>query len=271
MAEENTASETQRDLLPLDSEGRVVSWTMRGTGALRRHLFRPVTPEAARKFWKDLNPLIEPGGLERANAQVLGSYQSLWMELIRGVEGYALAGGRDFAALPDWKLRVPQGDRRRAIEWMVGPPPYGAGVSPADSETEYETGFDVVRLDALWNEDPPGAMRWHTGLTHKFQPRTEQEEADLRGELSRHFTVGGSRRGLTRPATRALVLVRFYDRMIRGVGGYGLSSHALGEREEIIARMDPFHKLAAVERWLEGSSDVIQPDPPRRVDDEEEE
>lgn len=227
-------------LLPLHSEGRVVCWKLRSSGRVIRHRFSPLSFEAAKRYWREAR---DPAAMVQAEL-------SLWALLAAGIEGYPGIEGAD------WKQRLPEGDRRRAVQWLTR-------VDFSTKEIEFTPAGDVVTLDALWNENAAGEMHWYTGLEHVFRPRTPEDDAWLRDFLSRHLTVGGARRGsATRPPAWQIVYCHFYDRMIESVSGYGVQGHALTEKEEIANFMDPFHKFTAVLRWLAGEMDVEEPTKP---------
>lgn len=117
----------------------------------------------------------------------------------------------------------------------------------AEDVVEIEPDCEVVRLDALWNDDGAymGAMTKFEGLVHRFTPPTAAHQQRFSREMSRSMIVGGSRDAKTVHAVRQKVLVRLYDELVLSVEGYGAQGAPLANREEIVLHMDLLHKVTA--------------------------
>jgi hypothetical protein len=244
---DHAALDTQHSaLLPLDSPQRIVSWRDRQRNRDRRHIFRPPERRVVRQFYREMNPSLDAEGRISPEAHLLAAHLNLYSACIVCAQGYVVETG-DLMALPDWQRRIPEGDRRLAAAFLGHVVP---SRGDTDNLPDLEAEHDVVILDALWNESEPGKMQWHTGLIHRFAPMTAEDELELRNQLTRSYAVGGSRAGRTIQPVRELVLLRFYDRKIRSVEGYSLHGEPIAAVEEIVQFMDPFHKIAAMDRLL---------------------
>lgn len=116
----------------------------------------------------------------------------------------------------------------------------------------------TVKLNALWNESAPGAMKEFRGLEHRFRvPTADHRRRYLKGR-NRAFIAGGSRRGLTIIPSSHAVMLRLYDELIESVEGYSVGGAPLSGREAIAREMDLFHKQAAVSHLFPASDRAQQ-------------
>lgn len=226
------------DLLDLDCSQRVVTWTDRPTGRVRRHVLKRIEKADLKEFYRarDDNPL--------------GALVALYRKLAIGAGGYVVRGA-ELMEFENWRELIPGPDARQVIDLLLTLTPYH-GADHDDIHPE----FDVVRLNAIWNPPAPpascrpGEMQWHLSLEHRFARMTTEDEAELKDQRTRGITVGGSRSGRVLKPIEELVLMSWHDRQIREVAGYAVGGQPLASVEEIRQWMDPFHKLAAVQQWL---------------------
>ena len=233
MAEEET---NPQQPLELGGEERVVAWRRTGKPQIYRHVFRRPTDADAIGFYRARQRAHEAGRF-----QVSPEMLELYRDLIVRVDGYGVIAPQ----------RVPQGERLVAVNLLTNVRPSKSWAGEPDAE------HDVVALDALWHDEGTGAMKWSRGLLHRFAPLLKEQEDQLQEKLTRAKLVGGSRNGRTIKATRERVLIEFYTTQIRSVDGYQLNGRpAQGDV------MDPFHRVAAVERLLAGALDIELPEAP---------
>ena len=234
------------NLLPLDAPERtVVMWSK---GAPLRHVLRHPTNADVIAYFKGF---VTRESAETKSLDVQTPALALYRALAVRAEGYG-SGVLSGEAL----ARVPVGHRIGAINAL------GMVEEDPDALLDFHPEFDSVALRAAWGE------RWFSGLVHHFAPLTQQEELKLSRELNRCVVVGGSRKGETIHALRQEVLLPWWDLQIRAVAGYEGYTY---RSTELISRMCPFHKLAAMERWLAGPADVAFPVKPGEVPNETEE
>jgi len=228
------------EALELGGEERVVAWRRKGKEHVYRHVFRRPMDADAVRFYRARQRAHEDGRFQTSPEML-----ELYRELIVRVEGYDHSDPQ----------RVAQGERLVAVNLLTNVRAANAWEGEPDPE------HDVVALDALWHDAPSGAMKWSRGLLHRFAPVTKEEEDALQEKLTRAKVVGGSRTGKTLKATRERVLIEFYDAQIRSVDGYSYGGYPV-DRHKLPEVMDPFHKVAAVERLLAGALDIELPEAP---------
>ena len=226
------------DLLALDATERVVSF--RAGGVVRRHIFRPPTIEDARTFFRARQKQTDLLRSGSNDADGDAPTRALYETLCQRAEGYTVRGGVPLDSLAVWRERLPLAHRLRAVELLTQ-----VSISRDDAVAEIDPEYEITVLEALWNEAQPGEMRQFSGLVHRFEPVTAEEHQAFRRDCAKSVVVGGSRKGLTFFPSPENVLLRIYDKKIHSVEGYACGGVALAA-EDIAARMDPFHKVAAV-------------------------
>ncbi|MBZ5703238.1 MAG: hypothetical protein LAN84_15505 [Acidobacteriia bacterium] len=233
---------TQGTLLALDLPERQVSWR-NSRGEARLHTFRRIGAE----FWNGYFSRIAVES-DRTSRTIDVSSAALWLyrEAILRVAGISVRGGGNLTDLPNWQERIPMGLRLQAIGLL------SSVEASAEDIVEIEPECEVVRLDALWNDDGayPGAMTKFEGLVHRFTPPTAAHQQRFSREISRSVIVGGSREGKTIHPVRQKVLVKFYDELILSVEGYGVNGAPLAHRDNIVREMDLLHKVTAAAQLL---------------------
>jgi len=224
-------------LLMLDAAERSACWR-NAQGQVRRHVFRRIGAE----FWNGYFGRIMLES-DRKGRTIDTASAALWLyrEAAIRADGFSVRGGGNLTDLPNWQERIPMGQRIQAVDML------SSVELSAEEIAEIEPECEVVRLDALWNEDSdnPGAMRKFSGLVHRFTPPTAAHQQRFSREMSRSLIVRGSREAKTIHPARQKVLLTLYDELILSVEGYGAKGEPLASREAIIAEMDLFHKVAA--------------------------
>lgn len=236
----------EKTLFPLDAE-RVVKLKL--GGALYAHVFRPCTEEEAREFFRAsmielcLGFAASRSGGEGRDAEA--PRRALYAALILRVEGYRVKGGGEISALPKWQERIPLAHRMLALDRVTQ-------VAPDESETsmEIEPEYDVTILSALG----------YSGLVHRFEPVTAEDQHAFNRDSTKAKAIGGSRTGATLAPAWQNILIRLYNKKIRQVEGYkfggdsaiagisnGDGTGAVIDIPAIVAQVDPFHKVAAIQ------------------------
>jgi hypothetical protein len=167
-----------------------------------------------------------------------------------GAEGYTTANGQPVTATEGWQKLLPLAHRLTAGLQLVA---VAELLDP--SADAFTLGFEDVYLDAFW-----GTERF-TGLRHRFRTPSGEHQARLSRASSRSVILGGSRRGTTRWLGAQATLADLYDDLIEEVEGYSVNGTPLSGREQIVAEMDTFHKVAAAE-LLFSPAEVAEPEEP---------
>lgn len=167
-----------------------------------------------------------------------------------GAEGYPTANGQPVTATEGWQKLLPLAHRLTAGLQLVA---VAELLDPAADA--FTLGFEDVYLDAFW-----GTERF-TGLRHRFRTPSGEHQARLSRASSRSVILGGSRRGTTRWLGAQATLADLYDDLIEEVEGYSVGGTPLSGREQIVAEMDTFHKVAAAE-LLFSPAEVAEPEEP---------
>jgi hypothetical protein len=247
---ENRAATEQNALLPLDSPERAVSFRSAG-GKILRHVFRRFTAtdwdscfaHMIAEFAKEKDGYTQTIDMDYA-------YLVLYERAIERVEGYETPGGIEPSKLPDWPECIPQHHRLRVMS-LITNVSYSDDVAD-DSVLEAE-GVSV-KIDAVWNETRPGAMKQYRGLVHHFAAPTKQHRRRVIKAKSRARVVGGGgKNGVTIIPSGHGVLTALYDELIERVDGYAVNGRELTGKSEIASQMDAFHKASAVAQLFQAS------------------
>jgi hypothetical protein len=238
------------ELLPLDSAARMA--VFRSGGKTYRHAFRRFAAADWDSFFVHVVAEFkrEKGGFMQV---VDMDYASLvlYARAIQRVDGYQTRDGRAPHELPTWPECIPQHHRLAAMGLVMN-----VTHSEAGDDSMLEAESVPVTIDAMWNEDAPGAMKQYRGLVHHFASPTAEHRRRLLKAKNRAFVAGGSRNGTTVIPSGHGVLVKLYDDLIERVDGYSIAGRALAGKEEIVREMDAFHKSAVVARLFQTSAGI---------------
>jgi len=241
-AGEGSAATKKPELLPLDIPERVSMFKIRETGALRRHVFKPITPADVDAYFSSMTIATERKSSDSMEYHIDArtNILKLYERAIKRVEGYSLTDGRDVMALPNWKDRVPGVHRVRATEILM---------KVTQSESGADLGIDpeaeFVSLDAFWSAGDCG-MFHYDGLIHRFSPPTIEHWRKLNNHSTRTTAVGGSKSQRTIYPKLNGVYLELYDALILSAEGYSIGGQPVSGREQCVSQMDCFHKIAAV-------------------------
>jgi len=241
---------TQGTLLALDLPERNVSWR-NSQGQVRTHVFRRIGAD----FWNGYFSRITIES-DRTSRTIDTSSAALWLyrEAVVRATGFPVRGGGNLTDLPNWQDRIPMGLRLQAIGLLSSVEVSGQEIA------EIEPDCEVVRLDALWNDDAvhPGSMMKFEGLVHRFTSPTAAHQHRFSRENSRSVIVGGSREGKTIHPVRQKVLVKLYDELIQSVEGYSIAGRPLGDPAEIAREMDFLHKVTAMSELMSWTGEEMK-------------
>jgi hypothetical protein len=219
---------------------RVISFKLKKTGGVIRHVFRSPTREDAIEFFKGQEVKQDDG---TSTVDVITPSLQLYAKLAIRAEGFAVNGGGHICDLPDWQQRIPRNDRFMAIYWLT------RVIRDPNRQPEADPDDDIVFLSAISGESAPGELLWTTGLVHRFAPMTQQDDLELNRKVSRGLVIGGSRNGAIVRPLKQKIFLELYDKKIRSVEGYDC------EPREV----DPFHKIEAISQLVSASSDIEMP------------
>ncbi len=238
------------ELLPLDAPERIA--VFKSGGKTYRHIFRRFTAADWEKFYAGVVVEFKKEGGGTAQVIDLESPSlTVYTRAILRVEGYTTRDGRKPEDLPAWPECVPQHHRLAAMGLIMN-----LTHSETADESILESEGASVRIDAMWNEGEPGAMKQYRGLVHHFvMPTAEHRRRVLRAK-NRAFVVGGSRKGTTAIPSGHPVLVKLYDELIETVEGYSVDGRAAAGKEQLAREMDAFHKAAVAARLFQTSSEI---------------
>jgi hypothetical protein len=243
-------AESQPELLPLDAAERVA--VFRSAGKTYRHIFRRIAAADWENFFAHIVAEFkrEKGGFMQV---VDMDYASLvlYARAIRRVEGYRTRDGREPDKLPTWPECIPQHHRLAAIGLIMN-----LAHSDARDDSMLDAEGAAVTVDAMWNEEPPGAMKQYQKLVHHFASPSAEHHRRMLKAKNRAFIAGGSRSGTTVIPSGHGVLVKLYDELIVRTEGYASSGRELSSREEAVREMDAFHKSAVVARLFQASAAI---------------
>lgn len=251
VAEQGIAT-SDRELLPLDLAERIVVLRVGESGSLRRHVFRRLERADVDIFYSALMMARQRRGQTVEDEVDVGSAElKLYERTIVKVEGYGLSDGRDLMELPNWKDRIPGGQRIRAVDLLMK-----VTKSTASGEELLDPECDVVSLDACWTEKE-GSMSWYRGLIHRFTPPTVLHWKKFNVYRTRSVAIPGSR-GHVRTDYPKMdgLLGDLYDELIVSVDGYSFGGSALTDRMTIVAQMNRFHKISAVSALFDKSDEA---------------
>ncbi len=169
--------------------------------------------------------------------------------------GYALpADVAQIELLPNWKDQIPLSHRLGAANTLLS-----VAVSEPSEDEQIALGQESVYLDALWAAAPDGTMTKFHGLRHNFKTPTAEQQRRLSRDSSRSRVVGGSRNGKTLWLGAQATLAALYDELIVSVDGYTVNGQ-VPDREQIVAFMDTYHKVAAVDVLFAPAAPKVEED-----------
>lgn len=170
---------------------------------------------------------------------------NLLQQVAIGAEGYP-----GLVETVDWFSKIPAGDRSA----------YGdALLQVFENKDSIESTLNrtcAVRMEALWDTLPSGAMCFHKRLVHQFDRPCREHRERYREACTRvRRTAGVTRRGpavflAPEQSITARALVALYNELILKVEGYAVNGEPLtDDRGKIAEHMDTFHKVKAAQ-WL---------------------
>ena len=240
--------ETTEALLELNCERVIVL-------ADRRHDYwlvcRRITSADWLRYFAGILITSQQEGRERVNViDVTTPRLELAEAVLKGAQGYKVAGGIDLMSLPNWQIRIPLAHRLQLGEILADVRPSAA----SDDLTIYPEG-EVVLLDATWSAiDGLAQVQRFSGLKHVLRTPTEDQHRRYSRESSRSRVVGGSRSGKTVYAGSQPLLAKLYDELVVSVEGYSLNGNPLGDAATIIREMDMIHKVVAAQELFQPQS-----------------
>jgi hypothetical protein len=157
-------------------------------------------------------------------------------------QGYQTADGSSVTAVNDWQKLLPLRHRLAVANTLI------SVEASANSDDEPLTlGVESVYLDAIWSADEEGVMRKFHNLCHRFRTPSAEHQRRFSRDASRSRVIGGSRSGKTQWLGAQATLVELYDELIQSVEGYTVDGAPPASREDIVAYMDTYHKVAAAD------------------------
>ncbi len=238
--------------MPIDlARPRTIVLTDRG------HRYTLTVGPIAKKQWLAYFAGIESTS-EIVNGKRVDSFVSAGARLelatsaIVDADGYNVPSGRTVTELESWQQLIPSAHRMAVGNLLVE-----VGQSAADDEYAITLGFEVVTLDAVWTWNGADAMDQVRSLRHVFGTPTVEHQRRYNRDMSRSVVVGGSRTGKTQWLGAQNTLVELYDELITSVSGYLVDGHTLEDRDEIVSRMDTYHKVAAATALFTPAAPVI--------------
>jgi hypothetical protein len=258
IAEAEQGVTSNRELLPLDLPERVVALKIIETGKIVRHIFNPITRADADAYFGATKVVTERIGKDSMDMEidVVSARLKLYGRAIKRVDGYLLTGGRDLMDLPNWKEKLNAkfgGHQVTAIAALTNVTPSVKG--PDDG---IDPDAEIVSLDAFWTSTSDVGNSRYLGLLHRFSPPTLEHWKRLNSQASRSTVQGGSRSHKTIYPKMNTISIELYDELILSVGGYSIGGEAVSAREQLLARMDCFHKIAAIEILFDASGSDIE-------------
>jgi hypothetical protein len=238
---QGSAATPQPELLPLDLAERVITFKIRETGTICRHIFNRITRADVDAYFSSMTVATErkSGNSLEFHIDAQTNMLKLYERAIKRVEGYSLTDGRDMMALANWKDRVPGVHRLRAVEILMKVTQSENSVLGIDPEAER------VSLDAFWSAGDQGMFHYR-GLIHRFSSPTIEHWRRLNNHSTRTTAVGGSQSQRTVYPKLNGIYVELYDELVLSAEGYSIGLQPIGGREQCVSAMDVFHKIAAV-------------------------
>jgi hypothetical protein len=196
---------------------------------------------------------------ENQNGNTVSSFDSsgarleLVNEVLIDASGYKTGSGCAVTELNGWKSLIPSAHRLAAGSILIS----AERVQTPDDEPIL-LGFEAVKMDALWSWNGKDAMAKVTGLKHIFGAPTVEQQRRYNRDMSRSQVIGGSRTGKTRWLGAQATLVELYDELITAVEGYAVNGAELVDNNEIVERMDTYHKVVAAEALFTPATPAIE-------------
>lgn len=230
---------------------RVVAITDRG------HTYKLTVAPPSRKLWfKYFEGVISTsenvGGNRVDSFDSTGARLALIAEILTNAEGYTVPDGALITDLPNWRELIPAPHRLTVGNVLLNVPRSESDATPI------VLGQEVITLETIWYRGGE-SMTKVTGLQHNFNPPTSDQQRRYNRDLSRSKVIGGSRTGKTLWLGAQATLATLYDELIVSVDGYSINGQPLGDdREQIIASMDTYHKVAAAEALFSPAAPAIE-------------
>lgn len=230
----------EQEIKNLELQGdRVVSFTDRGvpfTYTLNR-----IRPEDWKKFWAELqiNTQVEKNQRTRTSDNTSPAVD-LVTRLVKSVDGYKLTSDAPFTSMPNWRERLPLGHRAH-VGSQLQDVRFDDG-----ADFVFDPEYEVVKLRARWGSNEPGTMVEHSGLIHRLNPVTGEQQRRVRRAQSQSIVVGGSRSDQTIYPSIHHLYVELYDELIVNVEGYAVGGSPISTADEARGQMDAMHKFGAV-------------------------
>lgn len=214
----------------------------------------PVTKKQWLKYFEGIVSISETVAGKRIDSfDSKGARLALVNDVLSDAKGYKVANDGAVMALPEWRTLIPLAHRAAAGEILTA-----VERSQASEEDAIMLGFESVTLDAVWSWNGIDSMVKVTGLKHIFGSPTVEQQRRYNRDMSRSQIIGGSRSGKTRWMGAQATLVDLYDELITSVVGYDVDGVPVcDDREQIIAKMDTYHKVAAAEALFTPASAAI--------------
>jgi hypothetical protein len=214
----------------------------------------PVTKKQWLKYFEGIVSLSETVAGKRIDSfDSKGARLALVNEVLADAHGYKTLNDVPITSLPDWRNKIPLGHRAALGEVLTA-----VERSQAVEEDAIMLGGESVSLDAVWSWNGTDSMVKVTGLKHIFGSPTVEQQRRYNRDMSRSQIIGGSRSGKTRWMGAQATLVELYDELITSVEDYDVDGVPVcDDREQIIAKMDTYHKVAAAETLFTPASAAI--------------
>ena len=172
-----------------------------------------------------------------------GARLALVNQALIDADGYRVNGTVNATEIDGWRELIPANHRLTAANVLTS-----VERSAVNDENPITLGCEGVLLDAVWGRGSLNRMLKRTGLRHNLNTPSVEQQRRYSRDMSRSQVIGGSRAGKTRWLGAQATLVDLYDELIVSVEGYAVNGEPLtDDRDEIIASMDTYHKVAAAE------------------------
>lgn len=204
----------------------------------------PVTRKQWLKYFEGILSTSENVNGKRVDSfDSTGARLGLVNETLMDADGYKVTGDGRITELSGWKELIPANHRIAAGNVLIS-----VERSMTDDESPITLGCETVRLEAVWGRSGLNSMQKVTGLRHNFQMPSVEQQRRYSRDMSRSQIIGGSRSGKTRWLGAQATLADLYDELILSVEGYLVNGmDLLDDKEQIVANMDTYHKVAAAE------------------------
>jgi hypothetical protein len=223
----------------------------------RGHSYTLTVAPVSRKQWlkyfqSTISVSENQGGTTISSFDSSGARLELVGEVLQDASGYKISG-LHITDVPNWKSLVPS-QHRLAVGTIL----ISAERSEVSDDEPITLGLDSVSIDAIWTWNGKDGMKQEKGLRHFFRAPCVEQQRRYNRDMSRSQIIGGSRTGKTRWLGAQATLVELYDELIDSVEGYTFGGAPITEREQIIERMDTYHKVVAAEALFTPAAAAIE-------------